>query len=176
MNPGAQKNLARAAGALLGVGLAAALLLVSLPGAAGSPAPASVRVVVDPVGELEIDPAAARPVLAARGLKPGGPPASGSFLLRNQTGTNLAVALRAKADSTALNGLLRVTVRVGGRPAATTTLEGLQLHPIRLRLVSGQRVRVRLEAWLSSEVLSGYEGARVTVSLDPGVRTLGESG
>jgi hypothetical protein len=176
MNPSAQRNVARAAGALLGVCLAAALLLASRPGAHAAPFPASVRVVVAPTGELEVAPPPPRPALVGTGLRPGGPRASGGFLIRNQTGGELAVALRADADSTALNGLLRVRVQSGGHPLAETSLEGLELHPIRLRLASGQRVRLGLEAWLPGDVLSGYEGSEVEVSLTPQLRRVGGPG
>ena len=170
MEPRAQRNLARLAGALLGVGLAVALLVASRPGAAISPAPASVRFELAPRGELETTPAPPRPVLVARGLRPAGPRAGAALAIRNQTGEALALALRAKADTTALDGLLRLRLREGARVLADTTLEGLGLRPARLRLGSGQRARLRLEAWLPAEVLSGYEGARVEVSLEPALR------
>jgi hypothetical protein len=167
MNASAQRTAARAAGVLVGIGLAVSLLLVSRPSALVAPAPASLRVAVVPTGELEIAPPPPRPVLVAHGLRPGGRRASGGFVIRNQTGDGLAVALRADADSTSLDGLLRVRVRSGDRLIAETTLQGLRLRPIRLRLASGQRVRLALEAWLPKDVLSGYEGSRAEVSFTP---------
>jgi hypothetical protein len=174
MSSGSQRNLARAAGAALGIGLVVVLLAVSRPGAAGSPLPAAVRFAVAPVGELEVDPAAPRPVLADS-VRPGGPRAVGSFLVRNQTGDDLAVALEGVADSTELNGLLRLRVLIGTRLAADGTLEDLLRRPLRLQLGSGEGVRLRLEAWLPGSVLSGYEGALVEVSLDPASQVLGGS-
>ncbi len=176
MNPSAQRNLARAAGALVGLALAVTLLLVSRPGAAGAGAPATVGFAIAPVGELEVSPAPPRPVLAMRALRPGGPRAKGAFTIRNQTGEDLAVALRAEVDSTALNGLLEVRVRSGGRLLADSALEGLRVRPIRFRLASGQRARLDLEAWLPAEVLDGYQGAMVDVTLTPHLRTLGGDG
>ncbi|MGD9736552.1 MAG: hypothetical protein AB7V58_13260 [Solirubrobacterales bacterium] len=173
MNPSAHRNLARGAGVLLGVGLAAFLLLSSRPGAAGSPLAATVRVAVAPTGELEISPAPPQPALVAPSLRPGGERAAGGFGLRNQTGSGLAVALKAEANSSALNGLLRVRVGVGGRQVADTTLEGLRRRPLRLRLDSGQGTHLRLEAWLPKDVLGGYEGRLVTVSLVPKATRLG---
>jgi hypothetical protein len=173
MNPSAQRNLARAAGALLGLALAVMLILVSRPGAAGTGAPASLSVAIAPVGELEISPPPPRTLLEARALRPGGPPASGAFMVRNQTGESLAVALRAEPDSTALNGLLEVRVRSGERVLAESSLESLRVRPIQLRLASGQRARLSLEAWLPAQVLEGYEGALVDVTLTPQLRPLG---
>jgi hypothetical protein len=176
MNPSAQRNLARAAGALLGLTLAVTLLLVSRPGAVGAGAPAAVSVAIAPVGELEITPPPPRPVLEARALRPGGPRASGAFAVRNQTGEDLAVALRADVDSTALNGLLEVRVTSGGRVLAESSLESLRVRPPQLRLASGERARLNFEAWLPAQVLEGYEGALVDITLTPRLRTLGGAG
>jgi hypothetical protein len=173
MNPSAQRNLARAAGALLGLTLAVTLILVSRPGDAGAGAPASVSVTVAPAGELEISPPPPQPVLEVRSLRPGRPPASGAFAVRNQTGEDLGVALRAEVSSTALNGLLEVRVRSGERLLAESSLESLRVRPIRLQLASGQRAFLSFEAWLPAQVLEGYEGALVDVTLTPRLRQLG---
>lgn len=152
------------------------LLLVSRPGAAGAGAPAAISFAVAPVGELEVSPAPPRPVLEMRSLLPGGPRASGAFTIRNQTGEDLAVALRAEVDSTALNGLLEVRIRSDDRLLSESTLEGLRVRPIRLQLASGQRAQLSLEAWLPAQVLDGYEGALVDVTLAPHLRALGGGG
>lgn len=173
MNSSVQRNLARAAGALVGVGLLVVLLVASRPGAAASKSPASVRVAVVPAGEFEVTPPPPEPFLTAPSLRPGSAPIAGGFRIRNQTGKDLAVTLKAEANSTALNGLLRVRARIGDRLVADTTLEGLRRRPLRLRLLSGRAARVRLEAWLPTDVLSGYQGALVGVSLLPRARALG---
>jgi hypothetical protein len=164
-----QRNTARAAGAIVGVGLALVLLLVSIPGAASSPLPATVDFSVAPVGELEVTPPAPSPVLLAKSLLPGGRPASGSFRIRNQSGDRLRIHLSAKADSTALDGLLRVRLEGDGRLLADSTLQGLESHPVPLSLASGAGLRMRLEAWVPADVLSGYEARLVHVSLVPGI-------
>lgn len=176
MNPSAQRNLARAAGALLGLTLAVTLLLVSRPGAVGAGAPAAVSVTIAPAGELEVVPPPPRPVLETRSLRPGGPVATGAFTVRNQTGETLAVALRADISSTELNGLLEVRVRSGSRVLSESTLESLRVRPPRLQLGSGQRAHISLEAWVPTQVLEGYEGALVDVTLTPQVQTLGGAG
>lgn len=176
MDANSQRNAARLAGAALGVGLAVALLLASRPGAVSSPLPATVRVDVAPVGELEVDPSPTRPVLLADALRPGGRGAAGSFQVRNQTGDDLTIDLKATADSTALDGLLRLKLGTPGRLLADSTLEGVRRRSPRLPLASGQRVRLRLEVWLPKDVLNGYEGRSVEVSLVPEVRTLGGPG
>jgi hypothetical protein len=176
MNPGSHRNVARLAGAALGIGLAVALLLASRPGAVDSPLPAGVRVEVAATGELDVTPPSPRPVLVADALRPGGRRAASGFEVRNQTGGGLAVALKATADSTALDGLLRLRVRRAGRVLADTTLEGVRRRPLRLELASGQQSRLRLEAWLPEDILSGYEGRLVTVSLVPEMQALERQG
>jgi hypothetical protein len=170
MSSNTQRNAVRVAGALVGVGLALALLLLSRPGAVGSPLPAAVRVAVAPVGELEVTPAPPRPVFVADALRPGGPRAAGGFRVRNQTAADLVVALEASAGSTALDGLLRVRVEAGGRVLADTTLQGLRARPLRLRLASGEGARLSMRAWLPRDILSGYEGRLAEVLLTPEVR------
>jgi hypothetical protein len=176
MSSNTPRNAVRVAGALVGVGLALALLFASRPGAVGSPLAAAARVEVAPVGELEVTPAPPRPVFAADSLRPGGPAAVGGFGVRNQTGEDLAVALAASANSTALDGLLRLRVEAAGQVLASSTLQGLRARPLRLRLASGEEARLRWRAWLPGSILSGYEGRLVEVTLTPEVRQLGGSG
>jgi hypothetical protein len=167
-----EKNAVRTAGAILGLGLALALLVVSRPDAASSPLPATMRISVAPVGELEVTPPAPGPALVADSLLPGGRPALGTFRIRNQTGNRLGVRLRARSDSTALDGLVQVRISAGGRSLADTTLQGIELHPVSLALASGAGAELALEASISKDVLSGYEGRLVHVSLVPEIRTL----
>ncbi|HYJ23013.1 MAG TPA: hypothetical protein VEW07_13435 [Solirubrobacterales bacterium] len=166
-------NGARVAGAILGVGLALALVLVSLPAATSSPLPATVRVSMVPAGELEVTPSPPSPILLAGALRPGEGPASADFQVRNQTGSDLEVALRTSADSTVLDGLLRVRLSDSGGTLADTTLQGMRQRSLGLRLRSGERARLRIQLWIPSDVLSGFEGRLVHVSLAPTVRTVG---
>jgi hypothetical protein len=170
------KRAVRTAGAILGLGLALVLIVVSRPGAAGSPLPATVRISVAPAGELEVNPTAPSAALVADSLLPGGRPAAGGFRIRNQTGSRLRISFRAKPDSTALDGLVRIRIRVGGRLLADTTLQGVELHPASLVLASGTGAKLVLEAWMSKDVLSGYEGRLVHVSLVPEVHSVGGRG
>lgn len=173
MNPKTRRNLARAAGALIGVGLVVGLLVASRPGAADSKSPASARIAIVPSGEFEIRPQPPKPFLTAAAMRPGSGPTAGGFRMRNQTGKDLAIALKVTANSSALDGLLRIRGRIGRRVVADTTLEGLRRRPLRLQLLSGQAARVRLEAWLPTDILSGYAGRLVDVTLVPDARALG---
>jgi hypothetical protein len=164
----------RVTGAILGVSLAVALLVIVRPGAAGSPLPAALRVTMAPAGELEVSPAPPRPLLVAGSLRPGGRRAVAAFRVRDQTGASLALRLRADPDSTTLDGLLRLRLLDGRRVLADTTLEGLALRPAALDLRSGEGRELRLEAWLPRDILSGYAGQLVRVALVPRVAATAE--
>jgi hypothetical protein len=172
MNSTFPTNVARTAGVILGLGIALAIVVTSLPSAGGSPLPATARFSVVPVGEFEVTPPAPGPVLVADPLLPGARPATGAFSLRNQTGDRLAVHLTASADSTSLDGLLRVRISADGHPLADTTLQGLKQRGVRLDLASGVSADVKLTAWIPAEVTTGYEGRLVRVSLTPTVDAL----
>ena len=170
---GSRTNLIRVAGTLIGATVVLALLLAARPGAHGSPLPASVRVLVAPTGELEVTPPPPHPVLVGHSLRPGGRSVASTFGVRNQTGQHLAVELRAKADSSALNGLLRLRLSANGRALADTTLQGVEQNAVGLNLASGAQSSLRIEAWIPANVRSGYEGRAVTVSLQPTLRNIG---
>ncbi len=163
------KNFARTTGAVLGAFLALLFLVAARPGGNSSPSPATVRVSMAPVGELEVTPSTT-PILVADSLLPGGRPADATFRVRNQAGETLAIGLRTTADSTALDGLLRLRLTADGEALADTTLQGLQQRTVSLNLASGAHSRLRLQAWIPNDVNTGFEGRRVEVSLVPTIR------
>lgn len=154
--------------AAIGAALVVALLVQARPaGGHGGVLPASLSVLAEPDGAVEVAPAAPRELLASRSLRPGGH-AAGSLRLRNQTGARIAVGLRAEPSSTALDGLLRVRLVSEGHVLADTTLQALrQGTPGRLRLAPGAEAEVRVIATLPAEIETGYEGRDVTVTLAP---------
>lgn len=160
-------RITRAVAAAIGAGLLIALVAMARPaGGHGGVMPASLRFSAAPDGALAVTPAAPRPLLASDSLRPGGQVA-GTLRLRNQTGSRLAVGLRAEPSSTALDGLARVRVSVGRRLLADTTLQALrQGTPGRLALAPGAAVRLRIVASLPADT-AGYEGASVAVLLVP---------
>jgi hypothetical protein len=174
MNSRLHKNFARALGAILGAGLALAFLIAARPGANGAPLPATVQVAFAPIGELEVTPASPRPVFRADSLTPGHSPSVGAFQVRNQTGSPLAIKLETTADSTALDGLVRLRLSADGKQLADTTLQGMRQRSVGLELASGAVSRLRLQASIPSDVLTGYEGRRVEVSLVPSVQIAGD--
>jgi hypothetical protein len=162
------KTVARAAGAIIGAGLAATVLVAALPPAEFSRPPAKVSFAVPVRGELDVTPSAPHSVLASRALTPESKPAASAFRIRNQTGKTLRVGFRARAEARDLDGLLRVRLAVGDRQLADTTLQGLRHSSARtVRLPSGAARWVQIRAWLPRDVGDGYEGRLVDVWLVP---------
>ena len=158
----------RAAGAATGFVLVAALIVAARPaGGEGGVLPASIRFLGLGDGAVALSPAAPRPLLLSGPLRPGDG-ASGSVVVRNQTGATLAVRLRAHPDSTALDGLARVRLQTAGETLFDGTLQALREGtPVPLRLGPGAERRLRVTATLPAAVETGYEGRRVDVNLEP---------
>jgi hypothetical protein len=168
MSTSATDRFTRAIGAAIGLGLVAALIVAARPaGGHGGVLPASLRFTAGLDGAVMIEPAAPRPLLDSGSMRPGSH-ASGAMTVTNQTGETLAVRLRAKPSSTALDGTAQVRLASGGRTLADGTLQALrQGSPEALRLQPGGSARVKVIAWIPAEVETGYEGRRVAVALEP---------
>jgi hypothetical protein len=167
-------RLVRAAGVLLGAGLAIFLLAGARPTGDFAALPARASVAVGLSGELAVTPAPPRPVLTARPIVPGAGPAQADALVRNQTGQDLAVGFRADAPTRDLDGLLRVRLSAGGRTLADTTLQGLRAGTqTPLALAPGTAQSVRVAVWIPSSVTDGYQGRSAAITLTPVVRTAG---
>jgi hypothetical protein len=160
-------RITRVVAAALGAALVIALVVMARPaGGHGGVLPASLRLVAEPDGAVEVTPTAPRAV-ASGSLRPGDRLA-GELRLRNQTGTRLALGLRAEPSSTALDGLARVRITSGGQVLAETTLQALrQGTPGRVRLAPGAAATLRVVASLPAETVTGYEGQHVLVRLAP---------
>jgi hypothetical protein len=163
----------RAIGAAIGFCLVAALIVAARPaGGHGGVLPASLRFTAALDGAVAAEPAAPKPLLVSGPLRPGDR-AGGDFSLRNQTGETLAVRLRAQPTSTALDGIAQVRLRNRGATIFEGTLQTLRegtAEPVRLR--PGRAARVRVTAWISADVETGYEGRNVAVALEPVEETL----
>jgi hypothetical protein len=158
-------RVARVVGVLLGVGVAASLLIAARPSATFAGLPASASFTIAMTGEFEVTPAPARPFLIARALTSEGASASASFTVRNQTGRTLALGFRARAGTRELDGLLRIRLRAGHSTLADGTLQGLRHGSAStLRLRSGATRSVAVEAWIP-EGTNDYEGRDVAVEL-----------
>jgi hypothetical protein len=168
MSASATDRFTRAIGAAVGLGLVAALIVAARPaGGHGGVLPASLRFTAGLDGAVMIEPAAPRPLLESGSMRPGSY-ASGAVTVTNQTGERLAVRLRAKPSSTALDGTALVRLASGGRTLADGTLQALRQGTAEaIPLQPGGSARVKVIASIPAEVETGYEGRRVAVELEP---------
>jgi len=168
MSASVTDRFTRAIGAAIGLGLVAALIMAARPaGGHGGVLPASLRFTAALDGAVMVEPAAPRPLLESGPMRPGSH-ASGAMTVTNQTGETLAVRLRAKPRSTALDGTAQVRLASAGRTLAEGTLQALRQGSAgALRLQPGGSARVKVIAWIPAEVETGYEGRQVAVELEP---------
>lgn len=161
-------GVARAAGGILGMALAAVVVLAARPAGDTAGLTATARFSVPPSAELAVTPGSPSQVLVADGLRPGGKRASASFEVHNQTAAAMRLTFRARPSSTALNGLLQLRLSSGRLLLTRAPLQGL-LHGVShaLALPAGATRRLSLEAWIPSDAGDGYEGQLVRVALVP---------
>jgi hypothetical protein len=173
MGTSAADRFTRAIGAAIGLGLVAALIVAARPAAGhGGVLPASLRFTAAPDGAVAAEPAAPKPLLTSGPMRPGSH-AEGDFTLRNQTGETLAVRLRAKPSSTALDGTAQVRLESGGAVLSEGTLQALRQGSAEaVRLRPGAAAPVHVVTWIPAEVETGYEGRDVAVALEPVEETL----
>jgi hypothetical protein len=156
------KRIARLAGILLGVGLAAvALLSWRVPGGERTLG-ADVRFEALQTGPVGVAPI--RPFVSTPSLLPG-KEVSGNVTLRNQTGVPLALRLRALPSTPGLDTALHVRMSTGSKILYGGPLSGLRSGSQALRLRSGQASPVALRASLPAALDSGYQRRIVDVSL-----------
>jgi hypothetical protein len=172
MGTSATYRFTRAIGAAIGLGLVAALIVAARPaGGHGGVLPAELRLTAGLDGAVALEPAAPRPLLDSGPMRPGSR-AGGTVSVRNQTGTALAVRLRARPDSTALDGTAHVRLVSRGRVLFDETLQALRQGSEAIRLAPGASAPVRVTAWIPAETETGYEGRHVAVEFVPVERPL----
>jgi len=173
MSTSATDRFTRAIGAAIGLALVAALIVAARPaGGHGGVLPASLRFTASLDGAVAAEPAAPKPLLSSGPMRPGSH-ARGNFTLSNQTGEALAVRLRAKPSSTALDGTAQVRLDSRGVVLSEGTLQVLRQGTTEaLRLAPGAAAPVHVVAWIPAEVETGYEGRDVAVALEPVEETL----
>lgn len=164
-----ERTPTRLAGAVLGVCIAVAAIVLALPsGGRGGVLPATLDVAVRTGGAIAATPAAPNVVLHAGELRPGNGAEAADFDLDNESGRPLTVSFSAAASSTALDGLVRVAIRSAGKEALEANVGELQAGDLgSLVLRPGERRSLRVAAWIPGEVETGYEGRRVRLELVP---------
>jgi hypothetical protein len=129
------------------------------------PAPgASVMFVAGPTGELEVSPTGR--FLAGTDLRPAGRVITGALAIRNQTGRNLDVRLRALPNLDDLDHLLQVEVSGSEGVLFRGDLGGLRSWTDPLRIGRGREQSLSFRAWLVPQAPSGYEGDDASVTME----------
>jgi hypothetical protein len=129
-------------GLVLGLAVTAAGVRTWRIPTAGGSLGADIWMLAGPTGQLDVAPVG--PFLLATNLRPGAPAAQGSVAVRNQTGTRLAVHLRALPSEPDLDQLLVVELTAGGNRLFEGALGGLRTwtQPS-FPLASGERTILR---------------------------------
>ncbi|MGH2781186.1 MAG: hypothetical protein ACRDL4_20370 [Thermoleophilaceae bacterium] len=158
--------LVRWTGVLLGVALAAGLVLAGRMPASGAAVPAHLEIASQPTAELGVAPAG-RTFLEARRLTPGGPAARGSLTVSNYTTRSLVARLRLAGPGRELDRLVRVELSAGGETVYRGPLGGLRSWAAAgLRLRPGQKRRVEVRVLVPRSVDGGYEARAAELALE----------
>ena len=115
---------ARLAGCLVGVALAAALVLASRPASGGQAVGADVGFYANQTGELAISPPGPAKFIDASALRPG-QSVSGDFNITNQTGIREAITLVPLPSAHELDSSLRLRLSSRGETLEEGTLGSL---------------------------------------------------
>jgi hypothetical protein len=155
---------ARLAGLLVGVALAAALVLASRPASGGEAVGAAVGFYANQTGELAVSPPGPAKFIDDGGLRPGDS-ATGSFHVANQTGIRESIRLTATPSAHELDHALEVEMSSDGRTLVHGTLGSLAGADGRLLVLDpGQGATVTTRVSLPSNS-SDYAAALVDVSI-----------
>lgn len=154
---------ARGIGLALGLALVGAGLLVWRVPRGDGVLGTDVLLASGPTGELGVTPSG--PFLAASGLEPSGRAVEGTLLVRNQTGTELAVRLATAGPPGDLDRALWVEADTprGGvfRGPLSDLAEGSGSFPV----APGEEVPVTMRVWLPAGA-SGYRGRAEEVRVE----------
>ncbi len=162
---------AQLAGAVLGAGIAVATIVMALPAAGHGGVPAArLEASALSTGPVSASAGGPAPFLRAAGLRPAGRARTARLELVNESGARLAVRLRARLSSTALDGLVRLRLRAGRRVVFDATLSELRAAGTRPFWLPREAHRsLQATAWIPGEVETGYEGRVVRLELIPAV-------
>ena len=141
-------QLARRLGALLGVGLAAAVLIGARVPAGSGELGLDLTVAIAPSGEVGVGRAG--PLIAVAGMNERSGAVSGTVELRNQTWRRLPLRLRGLPSARDADQALSVRVAAGGRVLYEGPLGGLRdWTPPELVLGPGGKSTLSVRAWLT---------------------------
>jgi hypothetical protein len=160
--------------AMIGVGLCMAALTAWRLPTSGSPPGLDLRLIVDPPGELTIEPDGI--VASARAMQAGDPAARGSIEVTNIAGQSLLVRPVALASVKGLARDVQMQATSRGKVIASGSLSSLE-RPRGAGLVLAPREssRIELAAWVEPGV-GGYRGRILDVTVELRSRVLERRG
>lgn len=160
------------AGCLIG---AALLLMGELPEGRAA-AGVKLSISSQPSAELGVSPAG-NPFVKARGLTPGGTPATGRLELSNYTTRPLGVQARLEGGDRNLDSLVQVALTADNKKVFQGKLSELR-SPGAARFGFGpkQRRRIALRAWLPRSVKHDFQGRSARLQLIIGPARAGGEG
>ena len=164
-------NLARRLGVVFGVAIMVSVgafsRIPAMKGAFG----ADVSFLAGPTGELDVTPTGV--FVEGLDLRPGSArrPADGTLVVRNQTGSTLAIRVRALPSVNDLDGLLQLHVSAGATVVYEGDLRGLREWSRAFVLSAGESQPLHVSAWIRHEARTGYQSRvdEVTLQFDAGV-------
>jgi hypothetical protein len=150
---------------VVGVSLAAGVLVAGRVPAEGRPLDARVKLTTTATGGVSVSPE--RRVVARRALVPGGAPLRGRVRLLNQTSKDVSVLVRAASAERALDQLVLVELRAGNARPQRTTLSALRRwRPLGTTLARQAERRIAVRVWIPASVTGGHEGRRADITLE----------
>jgi hypothetical protein len=152
-------------GFVLGLMLAAAVLMAGRVPAEGRPLDAQLKLSATATGGITL--LSERGVMASRGLAPGGPAARGRVRLLNQTSGPASLLVRATSPDDSLDRIVLVELRGAGAPALRTTLAELRdWRAVSAPLASQRKRAISVRAWIPASVAGGHEARRADLTLE----------
>ncbi|MDP9227746.1 MAG: hypothetical protein M3M99_01690 [Actinomycetota bacterium] len=156
---------ARATGCLIGATAALVLLITSRPTEGGEAIGAEVSAHADLNGELALSPAGPANFIHERALRPGDV-ATGTVLVRNQTGQRQDVRVWALGSTPALDQALELSFAAGDRQLRAGTLGDLAAKGGgAVVLAPGESTEITTTASIRAGAPAGWEAALVDVAV-----------
>lgn len=168
-----QRTSANIIGAIIGLAAIAALLVTNAPSSAGPTLGAEVEMATWIGGQTKPHPLQPKTFIDVKNLKPGAPPAQGSFSLtsENTKPVNVSIGL----DTLTVNEIpnvpfapfLEMTFGENGELGTTTlaTMADTPLAPFRIN--PGQTIRIPVSVSLPISATSAAGGQKAKISLVP---------
>ena len=158
---------AKRLGVALGLICVASAAVVARVQGGGEALGADVTFASSPTGELSTSPIG--PFVQGLNLEPGRArqPAVGSVKLHNQTGSDLALRVRAVPSISDLDDVLEVRISAIGQDLFVGTLGRIRdWSSESVQIPSGETTALSVNAWIPSTATDGYQGRIADIAIE----------